>query len=308
VTATPPSAKRVDHRREYHGDVFNDPYEWMRDKSDPDVIAYLEAENSYTEQITDHLAPLRQKIFDEIKARTKETDLSVPARRDQWWYYSRSFEGKQYSVHCRCPIAGPDDWTPPELDQDTEIHGEQVLLDENLEAEGHTYFALGAATVSIDAHTLAYSVDIRGDERYTLRFKDLRTGQHYDDEIVGIGAGATWAADNRTVYYTTVDDAWRPDTVWRHRIGSGLPAEKVYHEPDEKFWLAVGRTRRSVTPTPPMPTPSSFPSGRAATSSSTPSSTPSSAARTASSSCTTTAPRTSCSSRLRSVTPPRRGR
>ena len=76
-----------------------------------------------------------------------------------------------------------------------------------------------------------------------MRFKDLRTGQLYDDEIVGIGAGATWAADNHTIYYTTVDDAWRPDTVWRHRVGAGLPAEKVYHEPDEKFWLAVGRTR-----------------------------------------------------------------
>ena len=90
---------------------------------------------------------------------------------------------------------------------------------------------------------LAYSVDVVGDERYTLRFKDLRTGEQYHDEIVGIGAGATWATDNRTVYYVTVDDAWRPDTVWRHRLASGLPAEKVYHEADEKFWLAVGRTR-----------------------------------------------------------------
>src|SRR6185312_3836844 len=239
----PPEAKRVGARREHHGDVFIDPYEWLRDKSNPEVVDYLKAENDYTDYATEDLAPLRQKIFNEIKARTKETDLSVPARRDQWWYYSRSFEGKQYGVHCRCPIADPDDWTPPKLDEDTEIPGEQVLLDENLEAEGHTFFALGAATVSVDAHTLAYSVDVRGDERYTLRFKDLRTGQLYDDEIVGIGAGATWAADNRTVYYTTVDDAWRPDTVWRHRVGAGLPAEKVYHEPNERFWLAVGRTR-----------------------------------------------------------------
>jgi oligopeptidase B len=239
----PPIAKRIEHRREHHGDVFVDPYEWLRDKSDPAVIEHLEAENAYTEQITDHLAPLRQKIFDEIKARTKETDLSVPVRRNDWWYYTRSFEGKQYSVHCRCPITHPDDWTPPQFDEHTEVPGEQILLDENVLAEGHDYFALGAASVSVDAHTLAYSVDVLGDERYTLRFKDLRTGQLYDDEIVGIGAGATWAADNRTVYYTTVDDAWRPDTVWRHRVGAGLPAEKVYHEPDEKFWLAVGRTR-----------------------------------------------------------------
>jgi oligopeptidase B len=238
-----PEAKRVEHRREHHGDVFIDPYEWLRDKSNPEVIDYLNAENDYTEQTTEHLAELRQKIFDEIRARTKETDLSVPTRRDNWWYYGRSFEGKQYGVQCRCPVIDPDDWTPPQFDEHTEIPGEQILLDENVEAEGHEYFALGAATVSLDGNVLAYSSDVKGDERYTLRFKDLRTGKLYSDQIVGIGAGATWAADNRTVYYVTVDDAWRPDTVWRHRLGSGLPAERVYHEPDEKYWLAVGRTR-----------------------------------------------------------------
>jgi oligopeptidase B len=239
----PPIAKRVDARREHHGDVFIDPYEWLRDKSNPDVIAYLEAENAYTDEQTAHLAPLRQKIFDEIKARTKETDLSVPTRRGDWWYYGRSFEGKQYGVQCRCPVSDPDDWTPPELDEHTEIPGEQVLLDENVEAEGHEFFSLGAASVTLDGNTLAFSVDVVGDERYTLKFRNLSTGEMYDDTIVGIGAGATWAADNRTIYYVTVDEAWRPDTVWRHRLGSGLPGEKVYHEPDERFWLAVGRTR-----------------------------------------------------------------
>jgi oligopeptidase B len=239
----PPIAKRVDARREHHGDVFIDPYEWLRDKSNPDVIAYLEAENAYTDEQTAHLAPLRQKIFDEIKARTKETDLSVPSRRGDWWYYGRSFEGKQYGVQCRCPVSDPDDWTPPELDEHTEIPGEQVLLDENVEAEGHDFFSLGAASVTLDGNTLAFSVDVVGDERYTLKFRNLSTGEMYDDTIVGIGAGGTWAADNRTVYYVTVDDAWRPDTVWRHRLGSGLPGERVYHEPDERFWLAVGRTR-----------------------------------------------------------------
>ncbi len=239
----PPQAKRVDHVREHHGDVVVDPYEWLRDKSNPEVIDYLNAENSYTEKLTDDLAPLRQQIFDEIKARTKETDLSVPTRRGGWWYYGRSFEGKQYSVQCRCPVADPNDWTPPQLDEHTEIVGEQVLLDENAEAEGHTFFALGAASVSIDGNTLAYSIDVVGDERYTLRFKDLRTGERYPDEIKGIGAGVTWAADSGTVYYVTVDDAWRPDTVWRYRLGEDTPAEQVYHEPDERFWLAVGRTR-----------------------------------------------------------------
>ncbi|MGC2656273.1 MAG: S9 family peptidase [Mycobacterium sp.] len=242
-TSVPPVAKRVDSRRKFHGDVFIDPYEWLREKTDPEVIAYLDAENSFADQATAHLETLRQKIFDEIKARTKETDLSVPIRRDNWWYYARSFEGKQYGVHCRCPVADVDNWNPPVLEEHTEIPGEQVLLDENVEAEGHEFFALGAAGVSPDGNVLAFSVDVVGDERYTLRFRDLRTGAQYDDEIVGIGAGVTWATDSRTVYYVTVDEAWRPDTVWRHRLSSGLRAEKVFHEPDERFWVAVGRTR-----------------------------------------------------------------
>ena len=240
---TPPVAKRVDKPREHHGDLFNDPYEWMRDKSDPEVIALLEAENTYTDAVTASQESLRQNIFDEIKARTKETDLSIPSRRGDWWYYGRTFEGKQYGVHCRCPITDSADWTPPTLDEHTEIPGEQILLDENVEAEGHDFFALGAATVSLDANILAYSVDTVGDERYTLKFKDLRTGELYEDEIVGIGGGATWAADNKTIYYVTVDDAWRPDTVWRHRLASGLPSQKVHHEDDERFWVGVGRSR-----------------------------------------------------------------
>jgi len=239
----PPSAKRVETTRTHHGDVFVDPYEWLRDKSDPAVVAHLEAENAYTDAATAHLEPLRQSIFDEIKARTKETDLSVPARRGDWWYYARTFEGKQYGVQCRCPVGSPDDWDPPRLDEAIEIPAEQILLDQNAEAQGHDFFALGAAGVSPDGNILAYSVDVVGDERYTLRFKDLSTGELFPDEIAGIGAGVTWATDNRTVYYVTVDAAWRPDTVWRYRIGAGRPAEQVYHEDDERFWLSVGRTR-----------------------------------------------------------------
>ncbi len=240
---TPPVAKRVETRREHHEDVFVDPYEWLRNKESPEVIAYLEAENEFVDRKTAHLEPLRQRIFDEIKARTKETDLSVPTRRGEWWYYARTFEGKQYRVQCRCPVNNPDDWDPPTLDENTEVPGEQVLLDSNVEAEGHDFFALGAALVSLDANLLAYSVDTVGDERYTLRFRDLRTGEQYPDEIGDIAAGVTWAADNRTVYYLTLDEAHRPDTVWRYRIGSGEPSELVYHEADERFWLGVGLTR-----------------------------------------------------------------
>ena len=241
-----PSPKRVDTQRSHHDDIFIDHYEWMRDKSDPEVIAHLEAENAHVEAETADQEPLRQKIFDEIKERTKETDLSVPLRRGAWWYYGRSFEGKQYGVHCRCPIAGPDDWEPPQLDECTEIPGEQILLDENLEADGHDFFALGASSVSPDGHLLAYSVDVVGNERYTLQFKDLRTGEIYPDRISDIAVGVTWGADSATVYYTTVDEAWRPDTVWRHHLGSAGPDEKIYHEPDERFWTAVGRTRSNA--------------------------------------------------------------
>lgn len=239
----PPVAKRVETRREYHGDVFIDPYEWLREKDDPEVISYLEAENDYVDKMTADLEPLRQKIFEEIKARTKETDLSVPTRQGDWWYYARTFAGKQYRVQCRCPVSDPDDWDPPMLDEETDIPGEQVLLDSNAEAEGHEFFALGEARISLDGNLLAYSVDIVGDERYTLRFKDLRTRELYPDQIADIAAGATWAADNRTVYYLTLDAAHRPDKVWRYRLGSGEQSELVYHESDERFWLGVGMTR-----------------------------------------------------------------
>ncbi|WP_037178402.1 S9 family peptidase [Rhodococcus sp. UNC363MFTsu5.1] len=239
-----PVAKKVPLERTHHGDTFVDNYEWLREKDDPEVRAYLEAENAYTEQQTEHLAPLREKIFQEIKSRTQETDLSVPSRMGQWWYYSRSFEGKQYGVQCRCPISGPDDWTPPVLSTDTEIEGEQVLLDSNLLAEGHDFFSLGAFSITLDGDLLAYSVDTAGDERYTLRFKDLRTGELLADEIPGTAPGATWSVDNVHVFYMTVDEAWRPDTVWRHKLGTAQSEDvKVFHEPDERFWVGFGSTR-----------------------------------------------------------------
>lgn len=243
-----PIAKTVPTERVHHGDVFVDEYEWLRDKDDPEVVAYLEAENAYTEARTAHLAELREKIFTEIKSRTQETDLSVPTRMGEYWYYSRSFEGKQYGVHCRCPIdaaaAGIDAWTPPVLEADSEIPGEQVLLDSNELAEGHEFFALGAFSVSHDGTLLAYSVDTVGDERYTLRFKDLRTGEPLADEIARTAPGATWSLDGTHVFYQTVDESWRPDTVWRHRLGTPTEDDvKVFHEPDERYWVSIGGTR-----------------------------------------------------------------
>ncbi|ATL65446.1 S9 family peptidase [Nocardia terpenica] len=240
----PPVAKQVPTDRVHHGDTVVDRYEWLRDKEDPEVVAYLEAENAYTEAQTAHLQPLRDRIFDEIKSRTQETDLSVPARMGDYWYYSRSFEGKQYGVHCRCPIDDADDWTPPRLEADAEIPGEQILLDSNALADGHDFFALGAFSVSHDGTLLAYSVDTTGDERYVLRFKDLRTGEALPDEIAGTAPGATWSLDGTHVFYQTVDESWRPDTVWRHRLGTPKERDaKVFHEPDERYWVSIGATR-----------------------------------------------------------------
>ncbi|OZD64967.1 S9 family peptidase [Rhodococcus sp. 06-1460-1B] len=242
MTITPPIAKKVPQGRTHHGDTFIDNYEWLRAKEDPEVIAYLEAENAYTEQQTAGLGALRGKIFDEIKSRTQETDLSVPTRMGQWWYYSRTVEGKSYGLQCRCPVDSPDDWTPPTLSSDVDVPGEQILLDANVEAEGHDFFSLGAFSISLDGTLLAYSTDTEGDERYTLRFKNLDTGELLADTIENVAPGATWTADATHVFYLTVDESWRPDTVWRHTLGKAEDV-KVFHEPDESYWVGFGSTR-----------------------------------------------------------------
>ena len=242
MTITPPIAKKVPQGRTHHGDTFIDNYEWLRAKEDPEVIAYLEAENAYTEQQTAGLEALRGTIFDDIKSRTQETDLSVPTRMGQWWYYSRTVEGKSYGLQCRCPVDSPDDWTPPTLSSDVDVPGEQILLDANVEAEGHDFFSLGAFSISLDGTLLAYSTDTEGDERYTLRFKNLETGELLADTIENVAPGATWTADATHVFYLTVDESWRPDTVWRHTLGKAEDV-KVFHEPDESYWVGFGSTR-----------------------------------------------------------------
>jgi oligopeptidase B len=230
--------------RSFHGDDVVDPYEWLRAKDDPEVIAHLEAENAYTQARTSHLEPLRERIFQEIKGRTLETDLSVPSRRGEWWYYGRTIEGKQYGIQCRAPLASPEDWTPPSLSPEVEVAGEQVLLDANIEAEGHEFFSLGSFEVSNDGTLMLYGVDLEGDERYLLRVRDLTTGADLPDEIPGTFAGATFSPDGRFVVYSTVDDAWRPDTVWLHELGTPVADDvKLFHEPDERYWVGAGFTR-----------------------------------------------------------------
>lgn len=236
-----PRAEKRTHTRTHHGDSVNDPYHWLSDKDDPAVRDYLVQENEHTERETAHLAPLRRTLFEEIKAHTKETDLSVPVREGDWWYYSRTTEGKQYASHMRAPATG---WQPPEITEDTAVDGEQVVLDDNLEAEGHEFYRLGSFDVSRDGTRLLYAVDTVGDERYLLRVRDLTTGDDLADEIPGTFSGATFSPDGAWIFYTTVDDAWRPDTVWRHRVGTSAEDDaRVFHEPDDRYWTGVGVTR-----------------------------------------------------------------
>ncbi|MGH3735526.1 MAG: S9 family peptidase [Micromonosporaceae bacterium] len=235
-----PVAKRVPVTRTHHGDPVVDEYAWLADRDDPDTLAYLKAENQHTEATTAHLATLREEIFDEIKARTQETDLSVPVRRGAWWYYSRTEEGKQYAIHCRLPASGDE---PPEVGT-TAPGGEQVLLDENAEAGDSGFFSLGTFQVSPDGHRLAYATDFEGNERFTLRIRDLTTGETLADEIPDTFYGAAWSADTSTLFYLTVDAQWRPNQVWRHRVGTPAGDDTViYSEDDERFWVSVEATR-----------------------------------------------------------------
>ncbi|MGH3304273.1 MAG: S9 family peptidase [Streptosporangiaceae bacterium] len=241
--AAPPAAKRVTSERTHHGDTFVDEYAWLTAKDDPETIAFLEAENAYTDALIGGQESLREAIFGEIKARTKETDLSVPVREGGWWYYSRSIEGKQYMVHCRRAVR-PDDAGPPMTEDGGPLDGEVVLLDANELAGDSPFFRIGAYSVSPDGRLLAYSTDLSGNERYTMRFKDLETGEIAPDEIPDTYYGAAWSADTAALFYVTVDDAWRPYRVWRHTIGT--PASEdvlVFEETDAKFNVGVGLTR-----------------------------------------------------------------
>ncbi|MEA4943675.1 MAG: S9 family peptidase [Propionicimonas sp.] len=241
----PPAAPRRPSRREVHGDVVDDPYAWMRDKSDPELIAYLEAENAYTDAVTADQADLARAIYDDIDARTQQTDLSVPdfVRHSDgrcYWYYARTEKGLDYASFHRVPATDRDQLPDPNA-QPGSIAGEELLLDANLLAAGQDFFALGAFEVSPDGNLLAYAVDTTGDERYSCHFLDLRTSQPLPDVLPEIAAGGCWAGDD-TFCYLTMDAAWRPDTVHRHLLGEDGDTV-VFHEPDERFWLGVGESR-----------------------------------------------------------------
>lgn len=227
---TPPVAQTRPHETVVHGEVRQDPYAWLRDKSSPDVIAYLEAENAYTASVMGPVEDLQNQIYTEIVGRIQETDESVPIPEGNYLYYTRTEKGKQYPVHCR-----------KRRDPNA---AEEILVDGNREAEGHAYFRIGIFEHSPDHNLLAYSTDNEGDEVYIIRVKDLRTGELLADVIPGTYYSFAWASDNRTFFYTVVDAAKRPFQAFRHRIGTTAAEDAlVYHEPDERFNVRLHRSK-----------------------------------------------------------------
>ena len=236
-------ARRVPGERTHHGDTVIDEFAWLADKDDPETLRYLEAENAYTAEMTAGQAGLRDEIFGEIKGRTQETDLSVPVRKDGWWYYTRTVAGKQYPVHCRRAVQPGED-APPAAGDGAPLPGEEILLDGNEVAGDSPFFSLGAFSVSPDGRLLGYSTDFAGDERFTLRIKDLVTGEAAADEIPGTFYGCAWSADGSALFYLTVDEAWRPYRVWRHQVGTPAAEDViVIEEADQRFNVGVGLTR-----------------------------------------------------------------
>jgi oligopeptidase B len=238
-----PAAKQIPTKRVHHGDEFTDEYAWLADKEDPDTIAFLEAENAYTEAMTASQAGLREAIFAEIKGRNKETDLTVPIRKGGWWYYTRTMEGKQYGLYCRRAVHEAGE-RPPMNEDGSPLDGEEILLDGNELAGDKPFFSIGSYSISPDGKRLAFSTDYTGDERFTLRIKDLVTGEIATDEIPDTYYGAAWSADGSALFYVTVDDAWRPYRIWRHFTGT--PASEdviVFTETDERFFAGVDLSR-----------------------------------------------------------------
>ena len=234
----PPRAPQFPQITVRHGHERVDDYAWMADREDPRLTAYLLAENAYADHRTAHLEPLREAIFAEIRSRTVETDLSVPVSYRGWWYYSRTVQGHGYAVHARLSIALSEQ--RPALVSGEPPAGEQVLLDENVEAGEGDFFALGDLELSPDGSLLAFSADRSGEERYDLVIRALESGAHVDASVTGIGEGLAWSADSRQVFYTRLDRSWRSHEIWRHEVGTPASADvRVLTEPDERMFLGV---------------------------------------------------------------------
>jgi len=223
---TPPVAKRVPRVDVLHGETRRDDYVWLRDKDDPEVLAHLRAENAYTDAVLKSTEAFQAALYAEMLARIKEDDRTVPFRRGDWLYYSRTEKGKQYPIYCR---------------QRSLEAPEEITLDLNVLAEGHPFCALGTAAVSDDGVRLAYTIDFTGFREFTLYVKNLATGALEPDRIERV-ASLAWTADPAVLFYVAEDAAKRPHRLWRHRLGATAD-ELVYEEPDELFRLGVARSR-----------------------------------------------------------------
>ncbi len=225
-----PIAKKAPHTFQKHGRTFVDEYAWLQDKHDPEVIAYLEAENAYARAAMAHLVPLQDQLFQELRGRIQEDDSSAPERRGSYFYYWRMEAGRQYRLFCRKYAT---------LDA-----AEEVLVDENMLAEGHAYCRLNTFAPSPDHTLLAYTVDTTGAWVFDLFVKDLRTGEVIDGPIPQVAWSVAWASDSRTLFYTVFDDAHRAYKLFRHTVGDDPTHDTlVFHEPDDAFSLGVHRTR-----------------------------------------------------------------
>jgi oligopeptidase B len=227
MSQTPPVAKKIPKITTIHDDKLVDDYFWMREKTNPEVLRYLKAENDYTEAIMKPTAALQETLYKEMLGRIKETDLSVPYPKDGYYYYTRTEQGKQYPIYCR---------------KKGSLRGkEEVLLDLNAMAEGKHFLSLGAFQVSNDGNLLAYTTDESGFRQYKLQVKDLRTGQVLPDTAERI-TSITWANDNKTLFYVTEDATTkRSDKFYRHVLGG--KSELLYEEKDELYRIGAGRTR-----------------------------------------------------------------
>ncbi len=232
---TPPSARQEPTPTTLHGHTLADDYRWMRDKSSPEVVAHLEAENAYTLAVMAPSEPLQAKLYAEMLSHIKETDESVPYRNRGWFYSVRTVEGSQYPIHCR-RRASEDGFDASQP--------EEILLDVNELAKGQSFMSIGAMNVSPDGDKLAYSTDNTGFRQYTLHVRDLKTGSDLPDTALRVGSIA-WAADSQMFFYTTEDEATkRHDHLFRHRLGDAAAQDAVvYQERDERFNLGVGKTR-----------------------------------------------------------------
>lgn len=227
------------------GRTFVDHYAWMRDLQDPATLTWLEDNNAYTDRAQAHLADLRTTIYDEIRSRVVETDTSAGIIEDGWVYYSRTVEGSDYAIHCRRPGTGNRHADVAPVPADVVPDGEQMLLDENVEAQGHDHLGVGGFAISPDHRLLAWLVDVTGRELYELRIRDLATGT---DTVVTDRAtyGLAWTSDSTRLLWMEPDETQRPFRVWRHVVDT--PAgpthdTALFEEGDARYWVSIGTHR-----------------------------------------------------------------